>query len=350
MKICIVTIYNGSNYGGFLQAFALKNYIEQLGHDVYHLNNKARNPRVDGIKAILKKMRNFETSGYSYQVKKAKVFHKISKQFKEIKMNDNELDNMDLFVLGSDEIWNITRKRLRDYPSFYGGGIPDGKKIISYAPSANKAELKDFLNYRDVSDNLNKLKFISVRDNHTKKVIEEFTGREDIDVVVDPTMLLTKDYYEKIAKLPKMSKKYIAIYSYGNNLSKDSIKKLVKYAKEKNLKLVSLLEYFDWCDENPIVTPKELLGYFIESEFIFTDTFHGSVFSIILNKEFILGSVNSNKILNLLEMFNVKDRDLSKINSIDLILNNSLNYVNINYSLNDLRNFSRNILQTYIEE
>ena len=49
-------------------------------------------------------------------------------------------------------------------------------------------------------------------------------------------------------------------------------------------------------------------------------------------------------------MFNVKDRDLSKINSIDLILNNSLNYVNINYSLNDLRNFSRNILQTYIEE
>lgn len=343
MKVCIVTVYNSSNYGSFLQANALQTVLKEKGHDVYFLKNGARDPNKDVLRILAKKALKFETNGYGYQFKKMKIFSQISKAFKECTFD--EANEMDLVVLGSDEIWNAKRERIRKFHSFFGGDIKEEVRKIAYAPSINDASKEDFENHEEILTLLRNVDEVTVRDLRSKKVLEEFLDK-DISVVTDPTMLLEREFYLKDAIKPKLTD-YIVVYSYGHMLTKESITQLKAYAKENNKKIVSVLEYFPWADLNLSLLPNELLGYFSNADFIFTDTFHGTVFSIILNKQFVHPSKNSPKIAQLLENFSIESRSLIGT-TIEHVLENEIDFYKVNEILKEKRGYSHYILENML--
>lgn len=338
MKTCVVTVYNSDNYGAFMQAYSMQEFLKSNGCQVYFLKNKARNLNMLTIKKIIKRFSKANFKGFGYQLARRKQFVKANSVFTECSFD--ETAKMDLSILGSDEIWNIKRKSIYSYPSFFGADIKS-KAIVSYAPSANLAEKDDFMNHKEIVETMKNIDALSVRDNHSKEVISQLFPDKEVDVVVDPTLLNDENFYRSNIVECKEKEKFVAIYSYGNKLSKQNIDNIVKFAHNNGYKIISLLDSFSWCDKNLALSPFETLGYFDAAEMVFTDTFHGSIFSIILNKKIIVTSKSSNKIYNLLCQFGLDDRIITKDRTIEKLAETEVDYETINKRVNEGREFSR---------
>lgn len=345
MRICIITVYNSNNYGAFFQAFALKEYLEMDGHEVFFLKHKARNLTKMTLKKIVKKISHLDNFGYLFQIRKMEVFRKSIFNFKECFLQD--LEKMDVILWGSDEIWNVARKNVRKFPFFFGVNVNCQKKI-AYAPSVNNATYKDFeshLNYINLIKNIDE---ISVRDQHSKKVLSHFIKDKEISVVVDPTLLHDVSFYVKYMKKKEFPYKYILVYSYGTHLKNDIIGAIKLYANEKRMKIISILGEFPWCDESPSVTPFEMLNYFQKAELIITDTFHGTIFSIIFNKNFIITSCHNTKVVDLTKEVTLSDRILSEQYEISELAEKPIDYESINLLIEYKRKISKEFINKVI--
>lgn len=346
MKTCVVTVYNSDNYGAFMQAYSMQEFLKSQGCDVYFLKNKARNLNMLTIKKIVKRITKANFRGFGYQLARRKQFVKANAVFKECSFEETK--DMQLAVLGSDEIWNIKRKSIYSYPSFFGKDV-NAKAVISYAPSANLAGKSDFMKHPEIIETMKSIDALSVRDEHSKEVISQLFEGKSVDVVVDPTLLNDETFYRKnIVKCPEKDK-FIAIYSYGNKLSRENIDNIVKFAHNNGYKIISLLDSFSWCDKNVALSPFETLGYFDAAQMVFTDTFHGSIFSIILNKKLIVTSKSSNKIYNLLCQFGLDNRIISKDATIEKLADTEIDYESVNGKVSVGREFSRTWLKDKLE-
>ena len=176
MNICIVTIYNSPNYGAFLQAYVLYNVLKELGHEVTFLDTGARKQSKKIIKSTIKKIILFKFEKAYFELKKYWVFKK-NIQYCDLCKNDNSMNNQDIFVFGSDEIWNISRSEINKYPILFGVGIPDSY-FVSYAPSINKTTLDEVLCNRNFLNALQRFDKISVRDKHSQKILNLITTVE----------------------------------------------------------------------------------------------------------------------------------------------------------------------------
>lgn len=341
MKIGIVTVFNGNNYGAFLQAFSLEKYLEEKGHEVVFVKNNARNLHMMCLKKIIKKALNGELHGYKFQLRKRDQFLKCVKRFKvcNIKMTSA----LDLIILGSDEIWNIKRKNISRYPIFFGVGL-NNSNIISYAPSINVSHKEDFGKYPDCIASIRKLKNISVRDCYSKKVIESLLGDREICIVTDPTLLHDREFYSNHMKEKETPNSFILVYSYGTHLKKETIAEIVEFSKMKKLKMISILEYFEWCDYNIAPSPFEMLYYFFKADYIVTDTFHGTIFSVIYNKNFVVASKSSVKIIEFLKEIGLQNRVLDRVGKISILLGNGIDYSTVNMNVQTKRENSKQYL------
>ena len=168
MKLCIVTVYNSVNSGSFWQAKILGQILEKMGHEVFYLERKGGSTTLKyKIKSLLGtiKRRNFKDL-----INKSKEFYefdKVTNKFKVIANNENDLKKIDCFILGSDTIWNIDSKYFAQNYKRYFGGLFSDKKVISYAASTGNTTLETIKKYDDIPDMLNKMKYISVRDEDT---------------------------------------------------------------------------------------------------------------------------------------------------------------------------------------
>ena len=167
---------------------------------------------------------------------------------------------------------------------------------------------------------------MSVRDVSTQKLVKEISNI-DANLVLDPTLLM--ESFEPFIKYPnKDLKDYIILYGY--KFSEIEKEKIVKFAKEKNKKLcyLSLGSTLDWC-ENINVDIFEFLGYIKQADYTIINTFHGLLFSLILEKEFAIFNVSS-KINDVLKNFNIEQRDANKVSDLNIIFNDKVDYNNIN--------------------
>lgn len=346
MKTCVVTVYNSDNYGAFMQAYSMQEYLKSNGCQVYFLKNKARSLNMLTFKKIVKRIMKGNFKGFGYQLARRKQFVKANSVFKECSFEDTA--QMDLTVLGSDEIWNIKRKSIYKYPSFFGRDVKS-RAIVSYAPSANLAEKSDFMQHPEIVETMKKIDALSVRDEHSKEVISQLFEDRQVDVVVDPTLLNDETFYRKNIVKCNEKEKFVAIYSYGNKLSQENINNIVEFAHNNGYKIISLLDSFSWCDKNLALSPFETLGYFDAAQMVFTDTFHGSIFSIILNKKLIVTSKSSNKIYNLLCQFGLDDRIISKDMTVEKLAQTDIDYDSVNEKVKAGREFSRAWLKDKLE-
>ena len=293
-KALIVTLYGNHNYGNKFQNFAMQEVLNKYNYDAYTLNmQKIRQnsaPKVTcierlknlSVRKLLKKLKEICNS-----FARKRRFHAF-KNFSDehIKIQDftssDELKaKYEKVCIGSDQIWN---PELENFYYSYAK-FQDSDKVFSYAPSFGVSKF-DAKYSKEIREGLENVKDISVREEKGANIIKKITGR-DVEVLVDPTMLLKVEQWDKILKEPtrKPKKEFVMVYFLGN-YSKERRKYIKRFAKEKNLEIVELgqidLKKY-YCTD-----PGEFLYFVKKSKIIFTDSFHGAVFSILYNRPFYI--------------------------------------------------------------
>lgn len=343
--IHIVTVYDSLNYGSYYQAQALKGYLSQFDKtdflDVHH-----QNLRKDTLREVLRAVKRGKIKRAKSVYDKYRVFRK---KHKSIELTDISMGtDKDIYVFGSDEIWNLDREKMKKSREFFGANIP-GKNKIAYAPSVNTTTLETFKANPYCKEELQKFAGISVRDTHSKEVIGELMGKEPV-MVVDPTLLVDRSFYEeRMAKLTKKSP-YLMIYSYGAMFRLKGVKeKITKLARDKGLKIIAVGQKFDFCDESVMATPEEFLWYVANADFIVTDTFHGSIFSSIFEKNFVAYNIGNQKVNELLSDYKLAERMLDENASLEDAYNVGNNYDKCNETKKITREKSFSFLKESIE-
>ncbi len=342
MKIGILTFHHGYNYGGFLQVFSLLKYLEALGNDVEIINYI--NP-VHKKKKFKMTYLNKNVFSIPSNIKKKNIFDYFhDKLLKTIEVNDidNLNESFDLVILGSDEIWNYNNPMFGKDLTYFGKGIKT-KKIISYAASFGTRTLDDDMD-SDIIKSLTDLDFISVRDDNSFDIIKSYLNIEPL-VLADPTFLI--DQKEFIVN-PHLGYKYLLFYGLG--VDDKIIRQIKKYSFKNNLKIVSVGYRNNWCDENIIdINPFEWSGYIKNANKVVTSMFHGLVYSLIHQKDFvfIMNEYRKNKVDYIIKYLEISDQvlDSKKQNDISYYLDQSINYSKINSKLQLLINQSKDFLK-----
>lgn len=335
------------NYGSFLQAFSLKKNIESLGHTCEFLNivpgeqlGEYRQSKIHKLQLFMERAWGFD---FIERIKYIYLFQsRFSKEFlpflgvKKGFVNDLHFD---VVVIGSDEVFNCAQKTWFGFSTqLFGEGLNAGK-VITYAASFGATTVGKLqqLGIKDkVAALLSRLNKISVRDDNSFNVVEALTHKAPL-INVDPVLIY--DYSEYMPKSIDL-KNYIIVYTYpGRITDKKEINAIKDFAKKKNLKLVSVGHYFPWVDKTVVPTPFEVLAYFKQADYIITDTFHGSVFSIKFNKQFctIIRGMNSNKLTYLLKQFSLTGRIVNSVSDILSIMDENIDYDFVNKRIADER-------------
>lgn len=263
----------------------------------------------------------------------------------------------DCYICVTDVIWKNEPGEGFDRGFFLAGKAMENKWKISYAASrgvhfSNSHESEtEFLYYIDDID------YISVREESLKNYIEEKSSKTAA-VVLDPVLLNNKMFYEKLARKPK-EKRYILLY-YVVERATDTIRMAVEYARANNIKIVELtdfpysgrLDHYEGIDKiyRYDIGIEEWLGYIMYADCVFTNSFHGTCFSILFEKNFFVGKRNGDKITNLLDMLELSNRRVSTFEEISHLSGGEINYSEINKKLNQKREESRRFILNAIEE
>lgn len=294
MKIAIITLPLLNNYGGVLQNFSLQNSLKNLGHEPITIDSKfASIPWwiyvLSWIKTIILvfipgKRRPFakiirkECRGFSFESFIEKHINKTEYGFRITKKLPKQI-HCEAILVGSDQVWRPKYNHfIKDmYLKFAQNFLT---KRISYAASFGVDEWEYTPKQTKVCSALaKKFNAISVREESGVKLCKEHLG-VDATWVLDPTLLLKKeDYLTLCQDVPVNSSRFMAVYVLNLN---DSVKATYEsIAKEKNLEV----KYFA-ADANATLSVPEWLAMFRDAAYVVTDSFHGTVFSIIFEKEF----------------------------------------------------------------
>lgn len=304
-KVYVVTVFNSLNSGSFLQATSLYKAISGLGYDVSFLDTGARNLYKQASVEFGYMIKNRNIKAAFDKFKQARMLTNELKKYNVVKLADLVDTQDSIYVLGSDEIWNVARKDMANFPIFWGKGLPL-ERCISYAPSLNIAKPEHVKKYDFVKEAMDNLLAVSVRDHYSHEVLNEVTDRE-IEEVCDPTLLLTEDSYYKLKSPSKLSN-YILVYIYAKGFKDEDIEELKKFAKEKKKKLVAFGSNFGWCDLNVNGAPWDFLSYIEGADYVCTGTFHGTLFASLFRKRFVVISKKNKKVTELLNRFGLSDR------------------------------------------
>ena len=225
------------------------------------------------------------------------------------------------------------------------------KTKISYAASFGPSTLQEIRDKKlesFVSEGLKRFSSLSVRDNNSAEIIKIISGTEP-SKNCDPVIFY--GYQKEIneyANLVKTNEPYILLYSYDNNMnSSEDIAMVRTVAEKKNLPVYSVGFYHKWCDKNINASPLELLGWFKNAEYIITDTFHGTVLSLITYSQFATKlRGNGNKLCNLLSEYDLEKRIFTTADQCLSILDDGVDYETVEKKMTNYRRES----DTYITE
>lgn len=342
MKIGILSMQRVYNYGSFLQAYALKTVLNKRGHVVGFVDIEKENlkfkPKTTKVQRIVQNLDKYFIKRVLFSKKNNELNELLKREQRAIlSLTDEKMkaDGYDMVVIGSDEIfvadpvgpWGMSSQRF--------GNIPAVKEKISYAASCGYSSLADNSD-SDISlmkEGLYQLKNISVRDKNSYEIVHKLTGKMP-EVNIDPVLLY--DFEEEIIQGEKMgypSYPYMVVYAYHNRISsKEEIRTIKKYAKNKGLKIICIGGSLPWCDEFAVIHPFQVLAYFKHAESIVTDTFHGSVISAKLNKNFValIRESNENKLGYLLNMLSLEDRKITDLATLQDKLENGFDFTRCN--------------------
>lgn len=367
-KIAITTLNGYYNYGNRLQNYALQETLISFGFEVETIINNTENYekntnilkkiskiRKKSLFEIISKVlkliesRLFNKKNQNLEITRTKIFKDFTlKYIKEtsysISVNNLPVDltkKYDYFVTGSDQVWNPGENRSL---IIYFLTFAEKKKRIAYAPSFGIAEIEQDLikNYEEWLSGMN---FLSVREEEGAKLISQIINKE-VPVLVDPTMLLSKEKWLSVSKpaINRPTEKYLLTYFLGE-IPKDYKKQIEKMALENKLQIINLGTMKE--KDTYQTGPSEFIDYINNCAIFCTDSFHGIVFSILLEKPFIAykrigGKSMYSRIETLLNKCGLVNRENETVMTNDIF---SVDYSNVRNILENERKKSIKFLQ-----
>ena len=340
MKVGILTFHEGLNHGAFLQAYATMRVLENLGHEAVIINYKnSKHWWDEDVRPWLAYRRPIR---FVDRFKKQAAFHRDQKLFNQTRFTKQPEEvqklDFDAVVVGSDVVWNY---KVFGFDDLFFGNLP-AKKKISYAPSFGWVNHGD-AHPEGVAEGIRSFDVISVRDENTQKIVESIIG-EPPPIVLDPTLIHDFTDDEVVTSRIKQLDRYIMVYAYVAD--PDVITMVRNYADEHGLKVVSVGYRQFWCDRVFMdVGPMEWLGFYKNASFVVTSTFHGSIFSLKYEKEFIYikNEKAHNRVVSLADICGLHDA-FFKTNEKAVLIRPD--YVDVNQRLSPLIQFSRQWLNT----
>ena len=340
MKIAIVTLPLHTNYGGLLQAFALKSCLQEMGHEVTVLDRAEKMPAPKGLKAPLVYARRMLTrllrGDSAPEVFREKRFRKelpivgsataafIDKQISPRVLNsfrDIRKGEYDAFVVGSDQVW-----RPRYFPGIEDAFLAFAKgwdvRRVAYAASFGTDELEYGSEQLEKCVALLKMfDAVSVREEAGVRMCGEWFDCDNAVHVLDPVMLLDASVYRELASqvTGHPGKGRIVTYILDKTAQKQTIVDFVRKAGGMDVHDISVNPYDKRLPLQERIVPslEQWIAAFADAEFVVTDSFHGCVLSILLHKKFIaLGNPGRgmSRFQSLMDMFGL---DMRLVHGID---------------------------------
>lgn len=345
MKVGIVTVQDSANYGSYLQAFALRKVLINMGHEVKFIKLRSEKEVKKVFFGTLKNPRTYITQ-YFLNLKKYKNFLKDRKIFEEVLLEDVNNNMFDIILIGSDELWNVKTEFFTN-EFFYGGNIPIKKKV-AFAVSMGTSNANDFKNYPNLVDEMKKLDDIYVRDLNTQINVENLIEKK-CNMVCDPTFLIDVSEFEKNYKT-KINNKYILVYSYKFTLKQKEF--ISRFAKNNNLKIVSACFKHDFCDICINCSPLQFCQIIKDAQYVATTTFHGTIFSILNKKKFVSmpSGPKVEDVLNKLKLQEQKVREEDDFEMFSEKLKRNIDFDNSEKELLKWRENTINYLKAIIEK
>lgn len=294
-KVSIVTFHCVPNYGAALQAYAMQEVLKRYFENVEILDYRPDRITKEYSTISCYSVFSFVMTLWSANsfVRRKKRFSQFIKKYMQLSyINGNVNENFeqyqtDMFILGSDQIWNpdITG----GFDKTYFGDISCKVKpvVVSYAASIGKKSLSDG-EQEKMKEMLKKVDKISVREPEAQEIVQGIT-RKDVSLVVDPTILAGRQYFEKFVNENK-GKPYVLFYSLNGYKETEAMaEKIARYDKLQLIELSGRRKPLLKKNHRAIYDagPKEFVSYIANADYVVTDSFHGTVFSLLFHKKII---------------------------------------------------------------
>lgn len=328
MNVGLITFHRSHNNGAVLQAYALQNIIRAIGCTV---------KVIDYYPPAIKQNNNIFRPGFMprtilrnlYALTKYRTLKYFSNLFDEFVRQKFSLTarqyvtstelykdppKFDAYVCGSDQIWNPQRDAETGKPYFLNFA-PSGTRRIAYAPSFGVDEIP-LSRQEEIAQSINGIDFLSAREIQGQVIIKQLVGR-DATLVLDPTLLISTEKWRTIANPLKIEKPYLLVYGV---MSEQLAKLVAKVRQATGLKIAVIYPAlqpipipdvdYTLCE----VGPTEFLWLFQEAAVTVVNTFHGTAFSIINRKPFLVTlASNPSRIISLLDILGLSMHLVSNI-------------------------------------
>ena len=365
-KVGIITFHRAVNYGACLQAYALKETLKEIGADAELIDYRSEDVEDIYFKIIRKNIsiktlvKNIIT--WPVQKRRNSMFSSFLERYllqntpcsihttEELK---NVADKYDLFISGSDQVWSpLCAANDKTYMLDF---VSDSQKKYSYAASFGVVDDK-YLSDEKIKQLLDSYAFLSVREQKGIEIIHQMLGKESDKKLaqhVDPTFLLPKEKWLALTK-PVEKEKYLFIYSLSMP------KEIIDYAEELaeqmglTIKCFTLNNVYSMMNPKRVIngSPIDFLSYIAGAEYVVTNSFHGTAFSIIFNKNFsVVKNVNpqhdNSRLTNILRMLGLEKR-LSGVDTTAEVIE-PIDYDQVNERVKKMQCESREYLRRIAE-
>ena len=349
-KCGIVTFHSAYNFGSVLQAYATQEYITKLGYDTKIINYRMHEQkkvysivrRGEGLKGIIKEIMSLST--FCQRITRKTNFEKfirdylnLTEEFADPNYILKIYDQFDIFVSGSDQIWNKHSNELHNvdwhymYPYLLKG---TEKKKISYASSIGN--MKNIDELKRLCEEVKEFDHISMRESTGASIIKPFLER-DINIVLDPTFLIEREEWIFSLKLnSEQNRKYVLFYSLAGKKTLKKIKnllyKLIKRGYQ--IKYITPYNFGGFLKSSNAINcltygPREFMNAIYNASMIVTDSYHGTILSLNLEKEVfsINGEYASDyRKTDILKHLGILSHSISWESSIEDLLVNEIDY------------------------
>ena len=383
-KIGVCACYNSKNYGSMLQTLATEKQLEKLGfsYEIIRYSRKLTPAllfrSIDRIPEILKKklekkkqaieLTRYPKVKYGIKIRNqcfdsfmTSTFTALSPIYDTFRELQNAAKKYDAVLVGSDQLWRPEGFSTGFYTLEF---VPDDVIKISYATSFGVSQIpKNKL--KIAKKFLERINHISVRELRASKMVEEITGRK-VPTVVDPTLLFNEDEWKVMIPEKKVidtGKKYIFCYLLGANPAHRSAVK--KFSAETGCIIVTTPHLDEFVEADDTfgdismyqVGPAEFVNLIRNASYVCTDSFHGSVFSILHHKSFVTfnrfadGCRNSrnSRIDSLLHQTGLESRHCTDLTALSRIMDEKIDYIEVEKKLTRMREDSQQYLKNALD-
>lgn len=341
MKIRIITHHSVHNHGAVLQLYALTQVLKKYDSNVcaleynknYDFLDDSANDKYNiSLKSIPYYLRYLARKGLFrtlFNIKKRTILESFKNANKLVGEYYSRCKDLDAVFIGSDEVFSI-EPGLNTF--FWGMGVP-AKNIYAYAGCFGPTNLEFIQNkyaIEFIKAGIERFDKISVRDMNSQSIIKCLSGIDALQVC-DPVILY--GYVEEKKQFKNLyPKKYLLVYAYDENMNDPAETEPIKqYAEKHSLEVLTVGFYHKWCDKCINADPIELLSWIKNAEMVVTDTFHGTVMSLVMNTPFatkIRG--NRNKLGYLLDEYNLGDREINSFADLESVFEKSVDFESVN--------------------